>query len=459
MVFHWIDWLPLSFYFLLLIYLTWRGRSSDNNEVSFLLSGRKMTLPAFVATLVSTWYGGILGVGEYSVQFGLAQWFLFGFPFYVFALLYAWFLAGPIREHAGLTIPEAMRMSYGKKASVTGAAAVFLLVSPAPYILMLGMIAEFIFGGGWLIYSVIVALFSVIYVSYGGFGAVVRTDMLQVALMYGGFLILATAAWSYYGSPLQLWSDLPDTHTSLTGGHSVDYILVWFFIALWTFVDPSFHQRSAAADSPETAKKGITISVGFWMVFDTLTLLCGLYAFVILSDLENPILAYPELSAYLLGPGLNGLFFTALIAVIMSTLDSFLFLSGQTLGRDMLRPLFPNSNPVKLTRIAVVIAAIIALVMIMIFPSVIELWYVIGSILVPVLLIPILGVYIPFFRVKPGAAMPMMIFTLITASGWMLAGILTGETDLYSYAWLGVEPFYPGLGVSVVVWILFRERM
>ena len=38
------------------------ARNRRDGEDDFLLAGRALTLPAFVVTLVSTWYGGVLGV-------------------------------------------------------------------------------------------------------------------------------------------------------------------------------------------------------------------------------------------------------------------------------------------------------------------------------------------------------------------------------------------------------------
>ena len=41
-------------------------RRPTGDEADFLVAGRRLTLPGFVATLVASWYGGILGVGEYA---------------------------------------------------------------------------------------------------------------------------------------------------------------------------------------------------------------------------------------------------------------------------------------------------------------------------------------------------------------------------------------------------------
>lgn len=456
--FTFFDWFLVFTYFGFLIFLTWKREWKETDEETFLLSGRKMSLPAFVATLVSTWYGGILGVGEYSYQFGISQWLLFGLPFYIFSALFAWFLAGQIRLNKALSLPEALADFYGEKAGRFSALPIFVLVSPAPYILMLGLIFQYLTGGSgnFLWYASAVAFFSVAYVTFGGFSAVVRTDMLQIALMFGGFAFLLYFAGNEFGSLPALWNAVPDTYRDITGGQDIQYILVWFFIALWTFVDPSFHQRAAAAKSPKTAKQGIFVSILLWSIFDFMTMFSGIYGWAILGpDLQEPIMVYPFLANEILPVGLKGLFFVALLATIMSTLDSYLFLSGQTLGRDLLVKLFPDTSNNRLTRISTFAAAILGIMLIIIYPSVIDLWYVIGSVMIPGLLIPVLGVYLKLFSMKRNWVLPMMIISIAVSLIWLTIGTALSEGS-YDYTFLGLEPFYPGLGVSIIMWMTGR---
>jgi solute:Na+ symporter, SSS family len=333
-----------------------------------------------------------------------------------------------------------------------------VLVSPAPYILMLGLLFQFLSGGEapFLFYASLVALFSVAYISLGGFAAVIRTDILQMVLMFAGFIVMLVMAVRYFGGAEPLMESLTPIHLDITGGNSWGYLLVWFFIALWTFVDPSFHQRAAAARTPETARKGIFISIGFWAVFDILTCFTGLYAFAILGPgLEQPVLAYPMLAEVILPVGLKGLFYVALLATIMSTLDSYLFISGQTLGRDYLLRYFPGVEPNRLTRISILISALLGIALMYVYPSVIDLWYVIGSVFIPGLLIPVLGVYLPVFRLTPTLATA----TLAGATGvsllWLMLGTMQPDGDL-GYTFLGVEPFYPGLMVALMLWGVSR---
>lgn len=459
--FSWIDWVFVGSYFFFLIWISWKKGWKAESEEDFLLSGRKVTLPAFIATLVSTWYGGILGIGEWSYQFGISQWLILGVPFYIFSALFAIFLAGKIRLNKALTIPEAIANRYSKRAGRISALPIFILVSPAPYILMLGLLFQFITVGDapFLFYASLVALFSVLYITIGGFGAVIRTDILQVVLMFGGFIMLLIFAIMEFGGFGTLFNHLPAGHLDITGGYTWQYILVWFFIALWTFVDPSFHQRAAAAESPETARKGIFYSIAFWMAFDFLTCFTGLYAFAILGDgLEQPVLAYPVLADQILPIGFKGLFFLSLLATIMSTLDSYLFISGQTLGRDYLLKYFPGSNPNFLTRISILISALIGILLIIIYPSVIDLWYVIGSVFIPGLLIPVLGIYLKPFQFPARIVYASIIGCTMISLIWLILGTVIPQPQ-GGYAFYGVEPFYPGLFLAILLWIYGKVGM
>ena len=118
------------------------------------------------------------------------------------------------------------------------------------------------------------------YIFTGGFNAVIRTDKLQFGFMFLGFALLLIYSIKMFGGYTQLAMALPKSHLSITGGASFQYILVWFFIAIWTFVDPGFYQRCAAAKSPKTAQKGIIISI----IFCTTVSLFGL------SEKSKPIL-------------------------------------------------------------------------------------------------------------------------------------------------------------------------
>jgi len=453
---HWIDYGLIALYIVLLVVIGFRfSRSKLKDTEDYLLAGRTLTLPGFVATLVSTWYGGILGVGEFAYQYGVSTWIVFGVPYYIFAAIFAFFMAKKVRETNLYTIPDRLYEFYDRKTGLIGAFFTFIIVSPAPYILMLAILINLLFGWS-LTFSILMGtIFSIVYVYLGGFRSVIRTDYLQFSLMFAGFVTIVAMCVLRFGGPGFLSQQVPETHLTWHGGNSIQYMLVWFFIAIWTLIDPGFHQRCYGAKSGNVAKYGILISIGFWGIFDLLTTTTGLYARALLTDIP-PLMSYPLLAEELLPPVLKGLFYVGLIAVIMSTVDSFSFLSAVTIGRDFLWRLLDNENERTTnfySQTGLIATGVIAVAMVLAIPSVVDLWYTIGTLFIPALLFPLVSTYLSTRRISGGYAFTICVAGFLTSAGWYLTGIIHGSTGSPSYP-MNVEPLYPGLLLGGIIYLL-----
>lgn len=451
---HILDWTVLAVYFIFLVYIGLiSNRGARSNQSEYILDGRKLSLPGFIATLVTTWYGGILGVGENTFLYGIQTWFIFGLPYYFFAVIYALVLAPRIRRSNLISIPDHFRATFGPGAGILAAILLLLLASPAPYILSIGSFLQFSIGWDLNMAVVFATLISIVYIWFGGFRSVVRTDIFQFVLMFSGFILVLIFSWSHFGSPATLVNSLPESHLDPYGGYGLQYILVWFFIALWTFIDPGFYQRCAAAGTPETAKKGILISVAFWAVFDMLTLTAGLYAVVLNPD-GTALFAFPALGSAILPPLFYGLFLVGLLATIMSTVDSLGLISAVTFGRDILwqirkaSPRLDLKSGTRLTQTGLIVTAMISILLALHVPSVVGLWYTIGSVVVPGILLPFLLSFSKI-SIRSSAAIPLILLPVLVSVIWFLTG---GAERSYL---LGIEPFYPGFGVSVLLTVFF----
>ena len=137
---------------------------------------------------------------------------------------------------------------------IIAAILITFLASPAPYILSMGILLQFLLGIDLGLALLIATVFSIMYIWNGGFSAVVRTDILQFILMFFGFFLLLGYLWQRIGDPITILQTLPEKFLDPLGGNTFQYLMVWFFIAAWTFIDPGFFQRCAAADSKDTAK-------------------------------------------------------------------------------------------------------------------------------------------------------------------------------------------------------------
>lgn len=447
---HPIDSTIIILYFIL-VWIIGFWKKSNTRIGEYLLMGRRLSLPAFVMTLVSTWYGGILGVSEFSFSYGISNWIVFGVPYYVFGIIFALFIAKRARVSNAETIPDLLRTTYGETSGKIGAVWVFLLASPAPYLLTVAFLIQFFFGLNLVPAMLVGLVFSTLYILRGGLAAVVRTDILQFFLMYLGFIVMAVVGWQAVGSFEHLVTLLPASHTSLSGGHSIGYIVVWFFIAMWTLVDPGFHQRVYASSDPKTARKGILIAVACWFVFDLLTTWTGLIARALLPTDTAPGQAFLDLSAKILPVGIQGLFLLGIFATVMSTLDSTTLVTAQTIGYDLLARMrrFTNRNPVSLTQIGMGISLGVAFCLAILLPSVVNLWYAIGTIVLPGLLIPVITSLYHDLSINSG----LLKLSMLIGPGISLLWFFWGKVDTWNY-YLGLEPFYPGMLISLIIWSL-----
>lgn len=419
------------------------SRSSRRDDEDFLLAGRQLTLPAFVVTLVSTWYGGVLGVGEYSYVHGLSNWLVLGVPYYVGTLLFALLYAERARKTSNATLPDILYSTYGRAAGVLGAITVLALSLPAPYLLMLGVLLRRATGLPQSVAVILSAGFCVLYVGARGFRSVVQTKGLQFAFMFGGFLLLLPIAASRVGGLEALRAGLPSTMFAPLGGQTIGYVLAWYIIALQTLVEPTFFQRCFAAKSPRVSRVGLLVSILFFALFDGLTTFTGMYAHALLPNLSTGVDAYPALAELLLPAGLLGVFYCGMIATVMSTVDAFLFNAGITLSRDLIgRVGTAAASTIRGERLGLIGGATIASAIALMSESVVNLWYGFGSVGTAVLLTPLLGAFFPALRPERRFAAAGMATAGVVTLAWVFGAQRTGTP------WLSVEPVFPGLAVA-----------
>lgn len=453
-----LDYIIIILFFSIVVFLGFIPKLKKNNADSYLLSNRNVGLFLFVLTNVATWYGGILGVGEFTFHYGLLSWVTQGLPYYIFAILFAFLFAGKIRKASLFTIPDKLEEVYGRKVGLFSSLLVFILVSPAPYLLMIASLLNLIFGID-ILPSLFIGIFvSSIYLFRGGYKANIITDAFQFFVMFIGFIAIVYVASTMLGGFEYLESNLPEAHLTVSGNASPTFMLVWLLIALWTFADPGFHQRCYSAKSENVAKFGIIISVFFWMLFDFLTTTTGLYARALIPNMENAVLSFPLLAEAILGSGAKGLFYAALFATILSTLNSFLFLSATTFGRDFVFKLkrdVDDINLIKYTRIGIVVSALISILLAYQFSSVVEIWYTIGSVIIPGVVLLIISAYTKWFRVTNKYALIESLLAISSSLLWLFIRPYFIENVILSE----IEPMIVGMFVAVAVHLVGMYKL
>ena len=435
-----IDWvifiLVLGITFLSVIYGQYikkkQKHNADESLVELLLMGRKLTLPLFIATLVATWYGGIFGVTRIAFEKGIFNFVTQGFFWYVTYLLFAFFILKKITHFNALTLPDLVGKMFGPRSLKLSAIFNFFNVVPIVYVISLGLFFK-LFWGGSLLPNMLIGVFIVLlYATFGGFRSIVFSDLVQFYVMCSGVLVIVIFSIINFGGLDYLVNNLPPNYFSITGDESWATTMVWGFIALSTLVNPAFYQRCFAAKSQTIAKKGIIISTFIWFVFDICTTLGAMYAKATIPNAPSDI-AYFTYALQLVPPGFRGFFLAGVLATILSTLDSYLFIAGTTLTYDILGKKFRNK--IWIHHAGIVLVACIAIIMAQIFEGNIKtVWKTLGSYYSSCLLLPILaGQFFPK-RISDNQFVVSCLIGVIGTTWWILtprSGFFANIDELY----------------------------
>ena len=250
-------------------------------------------------------------------------------------------------------------------------------------VLYLGALAIKTIAGIDMLYGMLfLALFSVAYSLYGGLKAVAFTDILQVALLvFGGLLVTYLALDTIAeGNGVvtgfgMLLDRVPQSFDMILSPEHEDYVSLpgisvlvgglWVMnLSYWGF-NQYITQRTLAAKSLREAQKGITLAAFLKLLMPVLVVLPGIAALVLAPNLERPDQAYPEMMK-LVPAGLLGLTFAALVAAIASSLGSMANSISTIFTMDIYRQLVrqPPSEKhlVTIGRIAALVAMVIAMI-------------------------------------------------------------------------------------------------
>ncbi|ADL01395.1 sodium/sugar symporter [Brevundimonas subvibrioides] len=240
-----------------------------------------------------------------------------------------------------VTMPQFLQQRYGP--TIRNVMAVFWLLLyvfvNVTSILWLGSIAVNTVTGLDQMYAIVaIGVFALAYQLWGGLKAVALTDIVQVALLVAGGLIIGFIALSEIGGAsgavggfTTLLTDFPEKFDMILSPDNPNFkelpgiaVLLgglWIMnISYWGF-NQYIIQRALAAKSLGEAQKGIAFAAYLKLLMPVIVVLPGMAALIIAPNLSAPDQAYPTMMN-LLPAGLKGLVFAALIAAIIASLAS-----------------------------------------------------------------------------------------------------------------------------------------
>ena len=368
-----LDLVIVLFYFIGVMGLALSGRSKSESTSSeeYFLSGRRLPWYSIAISTIATNIGGahFLGMMGSAYLYGIAQ---ANFEINaVQGILLAAFVFVPLYLRSRVvTITQFIQLKLGTEiARLYSVANVLLFMT-----LYLGAAlfwgayaADLVFSDYLLWISadaftrisvLVIALgvFSAIYTYMGGLSAVVRTDLLQFAILVTGGVCLTTVAIRELGGWGQLWVQVPEKmHLHLPADHEKlpwTHLFGLFLLNInYWCANQAVIQRSLAAKSLRHAQIGLLTGGALKYLMAIIIIVPGVALFGVLGDqlAADPDQAFPYLVTEHLPDWLGGLILCALFASMMSTVDSTFNSAATLVSVDLMKGWFrPNMTEVQM---------------------------------------------------------------------------------------------------------------
>jgi SSS family solute:Na+ symporter len=418
----------------------------------FFLASRRLPAALVWLSLVSAWFGAssILVTVDEALKTGVSAVWIVGVPAVATVLLLAFVMTRRLRRLGVLTLPDLAELRYGRTVRHLVSALIiwYMVLLAASQMVALGRFLEMFLGLSYASCLVLGTAVVLVYTTAGGLRSVVFTDVLQFVLLAAGVLglffflagrvplseIVRQAAASGkpgFFSPLQNIGE--------------NALIALSFTLAWT-ISPIALQRIQAARSEPAARAGLLATAGT---------LAGLYAAVVaIGIFALPLYPgsapeHPLVSALILektGFVLGGLVFAAVLAAILSTMDTAVNTGALALTRDVVERLWPAApaRSVTISRLATFVVAAAGFLVATRFQNILKTIGLASEIMAEGLFVP--GLAMIFLKKRAPAA---GLLSLTLGGGFSILSFLSAARilPLPLPAWPRSVPF--GLGLSL----------
>jgi len=412
------------------------------------VAGRSLPLPVVIATVFATWFGAeaVLGISATFVKEGLRGVVADPFGSSMCLVLAGLFFAPRLYRLNLLTVGDYYRYRYNRTvevlctlcivASYVGwVAAQFKVLGLVLNVVTEGVVSQSV---GIIIGAAIVLT----YTTFGGMFSVAVLDFVQISVIMGGLLYIATIVGDLAGGVPAVITHAAeagklDLFPAPTLVEWIPFLGAWMTMMLGSIPQQDVFQRITSAKNEQTAVRGALLGAGLYFTF------CFVPMFLAYSaTLVDPAKfgALMERDSQLVLPTLivqhtpmvaQVIFFGALLSAVMSCSSATLLAPSVTLSENVLKPLFHNVNDsefLRLMRIVLVAFALLVLV--------IALWSdaTIYKLVVSTYKVTLVAAFIPLFAGlywKRATAQGACCAIVAGLMSWLLLELVSEPTDVW----------------------------
>lgn len=330
------------------------GEQRTKDTADYYVAGRQVN--GFFAGIVYTTSlvsaGALVGWVSQAWQWGI--YFIYAASAVTVATFLCWWLLGRklctcSRDLNLFTVPDFLEKRFESRTARLIASLLIITFSVPLLVTQFAAIGILFNVTTGLSYSAAVICFGIIvflYVSFGGYYAVVYTDVAQGLLILLGVIILLTASVHRVGPSPQLqyqqifphgFISWPDANSPITPSFLVAFILLTFFGALG---GPNYIRGFYSIRNRRAFRQGFAITVSIVVVLEICIVLLGLYGRIIFPEIDTADNVVYYMIQSLLPPLLAGIALAGLSAAVMSTVDSLLIQCASIVENDILTKTF-----------------------------------------------------------------------------------------------------------------------
>ena len=340
-----------AFLFITLVVGLWVGRNIKSIQ-EYAIANKMYGTGVLSITMLATYLGGsnVIGAQKHILAYGLIAGLTTIASSLALVLAGTFLVPRMARFSQSITLGDVMKELYGVYGElITGVlGGMFTVCVVGSQMLALGTICQDFLG--WdIAWSVgLGGLILVLYASVGGIKSVTITDVIQFVVFIVIIPLIANVAIGEVGGIKALFAKLPTE--KLTFGGQPQFTSYFFAALSWRFLpialsEPPVMQRILMAQNKQQASNMLFTSAAFILVVRMLLILTCLSVFLLVPDIKpSQGAAFTYIINAYFPPVLRGLSIAGLLAIIMSTLDSFLNAGALLFTHNVLKPYFDSQS-------------------------------------------------------------------------------------------------------------------
>ena len=360
------------------------------NISDYYVGGKKIGFWAVAFSARATGESGwlLIGLTGMGAMAGLsAYWVVLG---EVLGVAVSWFLMAKRfkrrSDHYGaITIPDYLESHFKSTTNKLRAVAatilsVFVVIYVSTQIDATGIAFESMMGLDYYWGALLGFLIVLVYIFFGGFVAVVWSDLFQGLLMFFGLIVLPIIIWTQMGSDASIIQDLNSIDPKLIHpfGGNESGLMNWFTILGFSMIglgflgSPQVYVRFMSIKNEQEINKGRWVAILFTLLTDAAAVTIGVLGRIYFTSEGQDAEAIlgvggadvlSKVTDQFLPLSLAAIYIAIVLSAIMSTIDSLLVLASSAITRDFYQKIFrPKTDSKKLTSISRAVTVVMALV-------------------------------------------------------------------------------------------------